>query len=241
MELWKSFIHSLDFLSFVKVQNHLNMASNEKQVSYKTTNSYSTLNQLNENTKNVWISFHGLGYLSRYFIRYFSGLNKEENYIIAPQAPSKYYQEKDFQYVGANWLTRENTLEDTKNILNYLDAIFQTENLPADRRLILFGYSQGVSVCMRWMASRKIQCDMLVIHSGGIPKELVSENFAYLRKAEVVLVYGKDDGYLTPEMEKSQSEFAKKLFGEKLSIVPFEGKHEVNREVIRKIASNTQF
>lgn len=215
------------------------MASSEKQVSYQTTNSYSTLNKLTENTKNIWVACHGLGYLSRYFIRYFNELDAEENYIIAPQAPSKYYQEKDFRYVGGNWLTRENTREDTKNVLNYLDAVLQSENLPTDRRLILFGFSQGVSVCMRWMASRKINCNTLVIHSGGIPKELVPENFAYLTNTKIVLIYGKNDEYLTEELEKSQSAFAKKLFGEKLRIEPFEGKHEVNRKLIEKIALNT--
>ncbi len=215
------------------------MSSKEKQVSYQTTNSYSTLNQLTENTKNIWISFHGLGYLSRYFLRYFKGLNSNENYIIAPQAPSKYYQEKNFQYVGANWLTRENTGEETKNILNYLDAVFKAEDLPRNRRLILFGYSQGVSVCMRWMASRKINCDTLVIHSGGIPKELVPEDFDYSTKTNVIMTYGKNDQYLTPELINSQTAFATRLFGEKMKIIPFEGKHEVNRKLIGEITNRT--
>ena len=213
------------------------MASKEKQVSYQTTNSYTCLNELTENTKNIWISFHGLGYLSRYFIRYFDGLNPDENYIISPQAPSKYYQDKNFKYVGANWLTRENTFVGTKNILNYVDKILKMENLPENTRLILFGYSQGVSVCMRWMASRKINCDTLVIHSGGIPKELVPEDFEYLTKTNVIMTYGTNDEYLTLELINSQTEFATRLFGEKMKIIPFEGVHEVNRELISEIAN----
>ena len=211
------------------------MASMEKQVSYRTTNSYSTFNELTENTKNIWFACHGLGYLSRYFVRYFDGLNENENYIIAPQAPSKYYQGKEFRHVGANWLTRENTVGETKNVLNYLDAILQAENLPEEKRLILFGYSQGVSVSMRWAASRKIPCDVLVIHSGGIPKELTSEDFAYLKNTRVFLIYGTEDEYLTETRIKEQVATAKQLFGDRLQVLTFEGKHEVNRELIAEI------
>ena len=67
------------------------MNSTEKQNTYTTTNTYTTLNNIGPKTKNVWIVFHGIGYLSRYFINYFNTLNPNENYIIAPQAPSKYY------------------------------------------------------------------------------------------------------------------------------------------------------
>jgi len=66
--------------------------TSEKKVIYSSSNTYSVLNNYTKKTKNVWIVFHGLGYLSKYFIKYFSKVNAEENYIIAPQAPSKYYQ-----------------------------------------------------------------------------------------------------------------------------------------------------
>lgn len=212
------------------------MASKEKQVSYQTSNTYSTFNELTSDTKNVWIVCHGLGYLSRYFIRYFESLNEKENYIISPQAPSKYYQDKNFKYVGASWLTKENTKEETKNVLNYLDAVLEAENIPKDKKLILFGYSQGVSVISRWMASRKIACSTLILHSGGIPTELAPEDFKFMTETKVFLLYGTEDEYLTETRLKEQSARAKELFGDRLKIIPFEGKHEVNRELIEEIA-----
>src|SRR5699024_6603769 len=148
------------------------MASQEKQVSYKSTNTYSTKNTLTETTQNVWLCCHGLGYLSRYFIQYFNALEKSRNYIIAPQAPSKYYQKNDFKYVGASWLTKERTKPETENVLNYLDAVLEVEHIPPEKNFILFGFSQGVSVSMRWMASREIDPRLLVIYAGGIPEEL---------------------------------------------------------------------
>ncbi|MBV1924687.1 MAG: esterase, partial [Flavobacteriaceae bacterium] len=71
----------------------------EKKVSYTTTNTYHTLNTYSEKTKNVWLVFHGMGYLSKYFSRYFSELSSEENFIIIPQAPSKYYMGENFKHV----------------------------------------------------------------------------------------------------------------------------------------------
>ena len=101
----------------------------EKKVIYTASNTYSVLNNLTEKTKNVWIVFHGLGYLSKYFINYFLRINSEKNFIIAPQAPAKYYQGKNFNHVGASWLTKENTIDETKNVLAYVDEIYKSNHL----------------------------------------------------------------------------------------------------------------
>lgn len=225
------------------------MNSTEKEITYQSTNSYSTLNTFTERTKNVWFVCHGMGYLSRYFINYFKGLDPDDNYIIAPQAPSKYYQGKDFKHVGANWLTKDDTELGIENILNYFDAIFKAENITAQTNLIVFGYSQGVSVAMRYVAKRQIQCSQLVLHSGGIPKELTAEDFAYLneipaevhlkrsRKAEmtVKLIYGTKDEYLNDERMASEYQRAQELFGKRLDILPFNGKHVVNVDIINDL------
>ena len=216
------------------------MNSEEKEITYKTSNSYSTLNQLTERTKNVWFVCHGMGYLSRYFLKYFKDLNTDENYIIAPQAPSKYYIQPKM-HVGANWLTRDNTEAGTKNIMNYFDAIFEVEKIPDDDNFIVFGYSQGVSVAMRYMARRQLQCNQLVIHSGGIPKELTAEDFAYLDEIPacagmtVKLIYGTEDEYLDTARIEEESARAINLFGNRVTVLPFEGKHVVNVEYINDL------
>ncbi|MBO6881268.1 esterase [Winogradskyella sp.] len=216
------------------------MNSEEKEITYQTSNSYSTLNQLTERTKNVWFVCHGMGYLSRYFLKYFKELNAEENYIIAPQAPSKYYIQPKM-HVGANWLTRDNTEAGTKNIMNYFDAIFEAEKIPEDVNFIVFGYSQGVSVAMRYMARRQLQCHQLVLHSGGIPKELTAEDFAYLDEIPafagmtVKLIYGTDDEYLDIARIEEESARAINLFGNRVTILPFEGKHVVNVDYINDL------
>jgi len=208
------------------------MNSQEKEITYTSSNSYSTLNTLTEQTKTVWFVCHGMGYLSHYFLRYFKNLNLEENYVIAPQAPSKYYIQPRM-HVGANWLTKNNTESGTENIINYFDAVLEAEKIPKDANLIVFGYSQGVSVAMRYLAKRKLQCSQLVLHSGGIPKELTAEDFEYLSKdTKVKLIYGTEDEYLDEKRIQLESERAADLFGKRVSFMPFEGKHVVNVDYI---------
>ncbi len=207
----------------------------EKEISYKATNSYSTLNDFTENTKNVWFVCHGMGYLSRYFLKYFKGLNADENYIIAPQAPSKYYIQPKM-HVGANWLTRLDTKVGTENIMHYFDSVFEAEKIPENINLIVLGYSQGVSVALRYLALRKLNCEQIVLHSGGIPKELNATDFKYLNNdTKVKLIYGTEDEYLDENRIELESKRAKELFGERIKVLPFDGKHVVNVDYINNL------
>lgn len=46
--------------------------SKEKSLSYTISNTYSTLNERTDKTKTVWLVFHGIRYLSKYFLKYFN-------------------------------------------------------------------------------------------------------------------------------------------------------------------------
>ena len=213
------------------------MNRQEKQVIYKSTNTYETLNVLSDKTKNIWIVLHGIGYLSKYFIKYFDELNPEENYIISPQAPSKYYLKNEYKHVGASWLTKENTSAEIKNIISYLNKIYETENLPGHCKLLVFGFSQGVSIATRWVASEKIKCDNLVLYAGGIPNELTSENFSFLREnnTKVTILVGDRDEYINEEVLKKESQKVQILFGECAEQILFEGRHEIKKELLQQL------
>ena len=206
----------------------------EKTVVYSTKNTYETLNSLTQQTKNVWLVFHGIGYLTRYFIQYFSKLNPDENYIIAPQAPSKYYLKSEYKYVGASWLTKENTQMETENVLAYLDAVFKEEQLPPNIHLILFGFSQGVSIAIRWMAKRQIKCHTLILYAGGIPNELENKDFGFVdwKQTKVKIVYGDTDIYLNEERRALEQTKINKLFLDNAEMITFEGGHEMKPDLI---------
>jgi len=209
------------------------MNKTEKEVSYNISNTYSTLNSLTSKTHTVWLVCHGIGYLSRFFLKYFDALDPDENYIIAPQAQSKYYLGSKYTHVGASWLTKENTIVEIGNVLRYLDAVLKAEKFQNKLNFIVLGYSQGVSVVSRYVASRKLRCDQLVLMSGGIPKELKSASFDFMKgKTKVSMFYGTEDEYLNEERLKYEKQRFKELFGAAAKIIPFEGKHELNKECL---------
>lgn len=208
----------------------------EKNVSYQIQNTYSTLNERTDQTKNIWLVFHGIGYLSRYFLRHFQHLNADENYFIAPQAHSKYYLNGEYRHVGASWLTRENLEEGIENMLNYLDVVYEAENLSNVQNLNILGYSQGVSVATRFVARRKIQCENLIMHSGKVPKELEASDFQFLDKTDFTFIYGKNDEYLKKGIIEVEEKRLQELFPKNLEILNFDGGHEVNSELIAKFA-----
>ena len=209
----------------------------EKEISYQITNTYSTLNELTEKTKNVWFVCHGIGYLSRYFISYFEGLNPEENYFIAPQASSKYYVKNEYKHVGASWLTKENTKAEIENVIRNLNAIYLAEKIPNRLNFNVLGFSQGVSVAMRWIARCKIQCAQLVIYAGSIPTELTKTDFDFIdhEKTKVINIVGTQDEYLTEQRMKQEHEKMQLLFGKNYSFRTFEGRHELSRKVLTEL------
>ncbi|WP_289644556.1 alpha/beta hydrolase [Maribacter aestuarii] len=213
------------------------MKERTKSVTYKSTNTYETLNEFTEKTKNVWIVFHGIGYLSRYFLTYFDELPREENYIIAPQAPSKYYLKNEYKYVGASWLTKENTNLEIENVLSYLNSVLKAEQIPATSNLIVFGFSQGVSIATRWLSKTKLNCSKLILYAGGIPNELTASDFKYLieNKTEVQIVVGRNDEYLTPKRMEIESRKIESLFNGKAKQLVFEGGHEIKKEIINAL------
>ncbi|WP_405415665.1 alpha/beta hydrolase [Maribacter sp. Asnod1-A12] len=213
------------------------MENQIKNVTYKTTNTYETLNELNSDTKQVWIVFHGIGFLSRFFLKYFNELPKKENYIIAPQAPSKYYLKNEYKHVGASWLTKENTAQETKNLYNYLDAVLENEKLPSDCKIVFFGFSQGISIALRYLAYSKLSCSKLILYAGGIPRELRTADFNHLKSdTEIISVIGSKDEYLTPDRLAEENNKLKTLLGDRIKNISFDGRHEVKKEIINQLA-----
>ncbi len=194
------------------------------------------MNELGPETTHIWIVFHGMGYLSRYFLKYFDELAPEAHYLIAPQAPSKYYLNNQFKHVGASWLTKDNTQMGMENILSYLDALMADLSIPKDPKLVIFGYSQGVSIAMRWVARRGISCDHLILYAGGIPEELTPEDVAHIAEnTQIRIIVGNRDEYITPDRWEKQQELIERLFGDKALVEVFEGKHEVRKEIINRL------
>ena len=199
----------------------------KKFVKYSSVNSYETLNSLNDHTENIWFVYHGMGYLSKYFLKYFRHLSPDKNFVVALQAPAKYYLDNSFKNVGASWLTKEDTEVETDNLMSYLDAVYKDVSIPQNVNLFVLGYSQGVSIAARWVARRQIRCQKLILYAGGIPEELTPKDFEYLKgDTEIWMLYGDQDPYLTEKRLIREEEKLRLLFGDKAKKIPFEGGHE---------------
>jgi len=207
--------------------------STEKEVCYTIKNSYSVLNELTEKTKTVWFVCHGLGFLSRYFIQYFNELNSDENYIIAPQAQAKQYLNGKFKHVGASWLTKENTAFEIKNVLNYLDSVYQNEYIPETAKLNILGYSQGVSIVTRWIAKRNINCNSLFLYAGKVPHEFTDKDFEHIKNIKFII--GDKDEYVTPGILNIEKNYLDSIFNKRIEYITFDGTHEMKRKLINEL------
>ncbi|MEO0572007.1 MAG: esterase [Bacteroidota bacterium] len=213
------------------------MIHHKKSVSYSTSNTYETLNEITPRTKNIWVVVHGMGFLSRFFLKPFQRLNMEENYFIAPQAPSKYYLKNDFKYVGASWLTKEDTQSEIENNMNYLDAVFENESIPNNKNLVFFGFSQGVSIITRFLCRREVRPSHLILYAGSIPNELTAGDFNHLdfKDTKVKIVCGEKDHFLTPERLKAELKKSEILFKDHAEFIKFPGGHEILPHVLRDL------
>ncbi|NER11119.1 Predicted esterase [Muriicola jejuensis] len=207
-----------------------------KEVAYPARNTVSTQNELTSKTTHVWILFHGMGYLSRYFLKYFDGLDPERHFLVAPQAPSKYYLDKHFKHVGASWLTKEDTELEIENILSYLDAMMAGLSLPKGIKLVVFGFSQGVSIATRWLARRKILCDHLILYAGGIPEEIKPSDVVHLNDhTGIKVIVGNRDEYISLERWELEKEKIQTLFKGRAVVEVFDGTHEIRKELINRL------
>ncbi len=210
--------------------------SMEKEVSFKTNKTYSTLNTIDKN-QNIWFACHGIGQLSHYFLNNFLNIPKEKNYIIAPQAPSKYYHSTQTKRVGACWLTKENTQLEQRNIFRYFDEILNQEKPVTPN--IFIGFSQGVSVMLRYLVYKKLNVNDIVIMSGKIPEELKESDFNFLsKKTKVWLSYGLSDPLLNNKLIDIEINKSRQLFGKRLNIMAFDGKHEIDQELILNLGNS---
>ena len=210
--------------------------SMEKEVSFKTNKTYSTLNTIDKN-QNIWFACHGIGQLSHYFLNNFLNIPKEKNYIIAPQAPSKYYHSTQTKRVGACWLTKENTQLEQRNIFRYFDEILNQEKPVTPN--IFMGFSQGVSVMLRYLVYKKLNVNDIVIMSGKIPEELKESDFNFLsKKTKVWLSYGLSDPLLNNKLLDVEINKSRQLFGKRLNIIAFDGKHEIDQELILNLGNS---
>ncbi len=208
--------------------------SKNKTISYCQHNNYSTYGTNTEKTKEVWIVFHGYGQLASYFIKHFHFLDPETSYVIAPEAPSKFYLDSTYGRVGASWLSKHERENGIINNLAYLDKLFQNENLEG-KRINLLGFSQGVSMALRYMVHTKLICSKVVLWAGNIPPELsIKDTKPHYDTTPFYFVVGDEDPYVSAKIVREEADLAATLFANRTRI-SFKGKHHLDKKILSEL------
>ena len=198
---------------------------------------YSTLNELTQETKCVWVVCHGYAQLASYFIKKFEHLPKE-HFVVAPQGLSRFYMNDHFR-VGASWMTKEDRDTELDNQEAYFGALYQNVFGGAELsnyKIIFFGFSQGVAAMSRVAAWWKIPFDQLILWAGGFPHELTNEDFDFLKpESRLDIVLGNNDPIYKMPVFQADIDRAEKATGLQANFVQFDGKHEIQFNILSEL------
>ncbi len=192
-----------------------------------------TLGEISDKTQYIWLVLHGYSMLAKYFIQKFSGLDLEKNYIVAPEALSRFYQNGFSGRVGASWMTSEDRLNEIEDYIDYLNRVYNTyiEPFKKDKKIILLGFSQGVSTLFRWFNSQHFQTHRVIAWAGSIPMDVLKE---YKTKSiPVEVVYGDKDSFLTKDIIENHMQTLNEL-NINFEVHKYNGGHDITHdEIIR--------
>jgi predicted esterase len=214
----------------------------EHHLAVTRTARYWTLGEAAGEDPEVWFVLHGYAQLARRFLSRF-GTIAEGRLVVAPEALSRFYVESPRgrhgkeSVVGATWMTREDREAEIADNVGYLDSL-AAEVLPANARVTVLGYSQGVAAAWRWAAYGAARPpDKLVLWAGFFPHDLdVKRAARALEHSQIVMVRGADDRTFG---EAAESEEEARLAGSGLvyRIERHAGGHEIDPETLRRVAA----
>jgi len=195
-----------------------------------------TAGTLSPNTKYVWIACHGYGEIASEFIASMTSIVREDTYVVAPEALSRFYWGATFDGKPvASWMTREDRLNEIADYSNYL-SILKTEiasKVSHEVRFVLFGFSQGCATVMRWANAKQPNCSAIVMWSGILPEDIDYPS-EYYDSLKLYTRAGTLDRFITPErIEKHKALIKEK--GLTIDSATFEGKHKVYSEPLREL------
>ncbi|MGB0525639.1 MAG: alpha/beta hydrolase [Flammeovirgaceae bacterium] len=196
---------------------------------------YSTSGEITAQTKNIWLVCHGYGQLSEYFIKNFACLDAAHNYVIAPQALSKFYIGGFTGRVGASWMTKFNREVEIENYISLISTIYQNEIQDKDIsncKVILLGFSQGTATITRWALTAGFHFDALVLWAGSFPHDVDHQAAAkLLAQKDFRLTIGTQDEYFNEKRIKDHIHHLNS-YGLQPEVTIFEGEHKIYDDVL---------
>ena len=209
-----------------------------KNITTQKTARYFLIGKPSEKIKSVLFVLHGYGQLAEDFIKFFEPIKNETLLIIAPEALNRFYIKGFNGKVGSTWMTKEERESEIKDYVNYLDIVYEDVinfGLLSKTKITVLGFSQGTIAACRWIAKGKSKVDRLILWGGGVPPdvdlELSKELFNLL---QLTIVVGDKDEFISAEQIEKEEKLLKKN-NIKYSLVMFEGKHIIKKEILLKL------
>ena len=214
----------------------------QKTINVTKTGRYYTSGDLDSNTENIWFVCHGYGQLAEYFIKHFQILEDGKTFIVAPEGLSRFYLDGVTGRIGATWMTKEDRENEISDYLYFLNTLFEKLFSQIDFnkvKLNVLGFSQGTSTVCRWLAQSSVKVNRLILWAGTFPVDVdLAIHGNRFRAIPATVVYGQQDEYLEYLKPENYKIFLDTT-GFNYNIVTFEGKHEMNAEVLKEVAGES--
>ena len=209
------------------------------KIKVEKTAHYFTQGTPSEKVEYFWFVAHGMGQLASNIIRKFEQFDNEKHLVVAPEALNRFYWNLKQGVVGANWMTKQDRLDDIGDYTQYLTTVFEhyEEQLPKTVKIILFGFSQGCATQVRWIMNRFPNFHHLILWAGMLPEDLDYQPFkTYFKDKKLHFICGNKDEFINEEKLKWHLDFAKEQ-GLTLDYTPFEGRHEILTDLLGELFS----
>lgn len=184
----------------------------------------------------AWLLLHGYGMLAQGFLHWFRAARHADRLLVAPEALSRFYQERPTgRVVGATWMTREDREHEITDQGSYLDSVYATwlASLP---RWEIHAFSQGVATAFRWVARGGPMPGRLVCWGGHSPPDLDIDAFVRTFGSRPVLfVIGTRDKYVDHQAVVADSERLREA-GALVEVRTFDGGHRIDDAVLAELS-----
>lgn len=206
----------------------------ENQIPFDYTAPYYKRGSITDQTKNIWMIFHGYGQLVEEFHKKFSVINKRDSVLIFPQGLSKFYIKGIDKNIGASWMTAYDRETEINNYLTYLNQIYNREIKPFENHVALnvLGFSQGVHTATRWIYRSEITYDKLVLWGAGLAhevnREIVRTSFNIGKQ---YIVIGDQDRFINNDVLRKMLR-RYDLIGFEYQLIKYQGMHDIYPEIL---------
>lgn len=206
----------------------------------KRTAHYYTLGDINTNITELWIVCHGYGQSAEAFITNFEALTAPHRLIVAPEALSRFYWGGFHGPIAASWMTSKDRLSEIQDYCDWLDQLYAAlgDQLNAQVKITLLGFSQGTATIMRWIHARQPRFDRLILWAGMTPEDI---DYGHLSNSwpagNCWLAYGNADKFISAEKVQWQKDFAKAQ-AIPLQFLVFDGKHRIMTDPLLAIVND---